>query len=268
MARGIPTRSSDVIAAERIAIESPGDPWYEEHQSRYSWARQFVNGKIVLDAACGTGHGLGTIRGGGADWILGIDRSSKIRVDGVSVKSIQVCQADLSSIPVKDDSFDVVTSFETIEHLASPEAFLDEVARVLRPRGSLLMSTPNGALTLRKGRHKPRNPYHVREFRPDELAEMVSQRFETVTLFGQVVSPAFGVCPFWDARSKIVRAMDLDLRGSVWSVLARLPRVTAEAWIRRILGQPMYPTSGDFEFNEEGVMKAHALAVKADLPKK
>lgn len=254
-------------SAERV-MESPGNPWFEEHRSRYLWAGQFVSGKAVLDAACGTGHGLTTMREGGASWVLGVDRSSEIRNADRSAANLEVCQADLSSIPLKDGSFDVVTSFETIEHLVAPENFLDEILRVLRPDGSLLMSTPNGALTRKSRRGAPVNPYHVREFFPAELAEMVSERFEVVTLLGQTVSADFGVCPFWDARPKLERAKTMGFRGATWSALARLPRRTAERWAGRILGQSMYPAAADFEFNEAGLSTAHVFIVKAHRPMK
>ncbi|MFH1833030.1 MAG: class I SAM-dependent methyltransferase [Candidatus Levyibacteriota bacterium] len=99
--------------------------------------------KTVLDAACGDG-GLGKlIKEKWGVKVYGADISRKgvrlARKFGVEAK---VC--DLSEkIPFKDKSFDMVFSSESIEHFVNPDKFLREVNRVLKPKGIIVITSPN-----------------------------------------------------------------------------------------------------------------------------
>ena len=50
---------------------------------------------------------------------------------------------DAMKMPFSDQSWDIITSFDLIEHLTSPDRFLEEAFRVLKPNGLLIISTPN-----------------------------------------------------------------------------------------------------------------------------
>jgi SAM-dependent methyltransferase len=80
-----------------------------------------------------------------------------------------------------DSSFDVVTCFETIEHVTgdAQRNLLAELARVLRPGGLLLLSSPN------RGQYPPGNPHHLRELTADELRALLSELFANVVLVRQ-----------------------------------------------------------------------------------
>ena len=101
---------------------------------------------------------------------------------------------DAQSIDLPDNSFDVVVSFETIEHLPDYVAYLREVRRVLRPGGVFLLSTPN---RLREspgcGPNEPvPNPHHVREFTRDELLPEIQKYFRVDSVHGQgLLHPLF-----------------------------------------------------------------------------
>jgi SAM-dependent methyltransferase len=94
-----------------------------------------------------------------------------------------VC-GDGARLPLADDCFDVVVSFETIEHLEDHEAFLAECRRVLKDEGVLVCSTPNKRI-FSPVADSPPNAYHVREFWPDEFRLLLSGYFEDVALHGQ-----------------------------------------------------------------------------------
>ena len=96
--------------------------------------------------------------------------------------------ADVTSLDFADSEFDVVTSFETIEHV-NPNLYLKEIERVLRPDGLLVLSTPQNSLG-----HIPANPQHEREFSFDEITELVARRFEVQKVIvikqGRIISKA------------------------------------------------------------------------------
>jgi len=69
---------------------------------------------------------------------------SDINSDDFAADELPFQQADLSqALPFEDESFDVVTCIEGLEHLENPFQAVRELARVLRPDGTLVLSTPN-----------------------------------------------------------------------------------------------------------------------------
>lgn len=128
----------------------------------------------VLDIACGYGFGAAMLAGKarhvtGAD----LDTQTLINVSRKYANITNLCftQANGLAMPFADGSFDVVVSFETIEHLAA-ENFLAEVARVLVPGGRFIMSTPQNALG-----HIPVNPHHVIEYSLEQITTLVNRVF-------------------------------------------------------------------------------------------
>src|ERR1700741_4330083 len=79
---------------------------------------------------------------------------------------------NLAELPLPDSSVDVVVNFQVIEHLWDQAQFVAECARVLRPSGLLMVSTPN-RITFSPGRDTPINPFHTRELNADELTELL-----------------------------------------------------------------------------------------------
>lgn len=96
---------------------------------------------------------------------------------------------DGMALPFDEASFDVVIAFQVLEHVRDPEAFLREAGRVGKPGAYVLIVTPNRNHRLGDG-ERPWNRYHVREFSPIELAEVVGSVFESVEIFGVQGSPA------------------------------------------------------------------------------
>jgi len=154
----------------------------EFHLDRYRFAAQGVKGKRVLDCACGTGYGSRMLReAGGAASVVGVDIERKAieyanknhRVDATSF----ICSSgDCLALP--NASVDVVTSFETLEHVPDDVALVEEFHRVLRPDGILIISTPNqwplaGA------------PHHVREYDRASFIKTLDEKFACVELYNQ-----------------------------------------------------------------------------------
>jgi len=158
-----------------------------EHWHRYAFARALAPGRRVLDAACGEGYGSALVaRAGGA--VLGLDIGADAVVHAraryADVARLRFEQADATALDAYPDaSFDLILSFETIEHVHAQERMLDGFARLLAPGGLLLVSTPDKrTYTDLTGEV---NPHHVRELYRDEFEALLALRFPVRRLYGQ-----------------------------------------------------------------------------------
>jgi 2-polyprenyl-3-methyl-5-hydroxy-6-metoxy-1,4-benzoquinol methylase len=159
------------------------------HTADYETAALLARGKTVLDLGCNAGHGT-HILGRACERITGVDVSpaaiaaaeSRHASDNVHFRLV-----DGMSLPFAAQSFDLITSFQVIEHLADYDIYLNEISRVLKPSGLLLITTPNAAIRVHAGQ-KPWNPFHVREFRASELGDLLKARFDCVQVLGQFAS--------------------------------------------------------------------------------
>lgn len=157
-----------------------------QHVGRYLFASPYVSGKIVLDAACGSGFGL-EILSRKATKAVGIDNSwetiqyCKSRHKKTNLYFVQM---DCNSLAFPASYFDIIISFETLEHLQDTDLFLQELGRILKKGGLLIMSTPNREnFSLYSKRIK--NPFHVKEFSADEFVKLIGKYFELEHLLGQ-----------------------------------------------------------------------------------
>lgn len=135
------------------------------HLNRYAMARPYVAGKRVLDVASGEGYGSFLLRRWGAESVEGIDMDEQTvetatRLFGGDGVHYQCHTAE--QLPFEDHTFDVVCSFETIEHLDHPELFLQEIRRVLKPGGNIILSCPNDPYYYKPG--EPGNPFHKKQY--------------------------------------------------------------------------------------------------------
>ena len=161
-----------------------------EHVPRYTLALDLVQSKAVLDFGCGTGYGAARLATHAAS-VVGLDiDATAIRwaTDTHRFRTLSfVCLADLGhSLPAA--SFDVITCFEMIEHVDhdTQKAVIASFARLLRPDGILLISTPNPEITKLYGA----NPYHLREMNEAEFNELLSPHFSAIQILRQHVRAA------------------------------------------------------------------------------
>ncbi len=158
-----------------------------EHWHRYAFARPLARGRRVLDAACGEGYGSALLAAAGGD-VLGLDIDpatiAHARTRYAGVADLRFEAADVTALDaLADASFDLIVSFETLEHVAAQERLLDGFVRLLAPGGLLLVSTPEKAeYTDRTGE---RNPHHVRELYRGEFEALLAARFPARRLFAQ-----------------------------------------------------------------------------------
>ncbi|MFG6157358.1 glycoside hydrolase family 99-like domain-containing protein [Halomonas sp. 1390] len=169
---------------ERFLPKFEGDI-VAEHYHRYLFARQHVEGKRVLDIACGEGYGSHLLAGA-AQQVIGVDISEDAvahATEHYRRDNLEYRQGDCAAIPLADASVDVVVSFETIEHHDQHETMLSEIKRVLVPGGLLVISSPDK----REYSDRPgyANPYHVKELYRDEFEALLTHHFAHHELLGQ-----------------------------------------------------------------------------------
>ncbi len=151
---------------------------WAEHWHRYHAIQHLVVGKRVIDVACGEGYGSALLSRS-ASSVTGVDISSEAITHATAAysaqKNLKFFAASCTQLPFDDHSFDVVVSFETIEHITEHDAFLDEIKRVLTADGLLIISSPNKAEY--SDARNFQNEFHVSELYRDELAALIAKRF-------------------------------------------------------------------------------------------
>ena len=173
------------FTGERFIPGTRGEIWVE-HWHRYHFASRFAAGKRVVDAACGEGYGSALLAGVAAH-VTGADISPEAvahaRATYAAQENLAFVEASCDRLPLGDASIDLFVTFETVEHIASQEAFVDEIARVLRPDGLLLMSCPNKLEY--SDRRSFANEFHVKELYREELETLLARRFRHTHWYGQ-----------------------------------------------------------------------------------
>ena len=177
------------FTGERLVPGKVGDDLLNEHLSRYRFARRFLpetGAGRVLDAGCGTGYG--SVEFGRDVAVFGLDFSAEALTHACANYArpgIQLVQGSCEELPFADAAFDLIAAFEVIEHLERWPDFLGEASRVLKPGGTLVVSTPNKAYyTESRGTAGP-NPFHVHEFEFVEFSEALRSIFPHVRMWTQ-----------------------------------------------------------------------------------
>jgi SAM-dependent methyltransferase len=179
--------------SERLAEEHlSGTALWEIHMAAYRWAREYAAGARILDYGCGTGYGAAFLSESAAH-VTGYDvdpgaidyATEHFGRPGVEFTTQQPAE-----------SHDLVLSFQVIEHV-EPHAYLENVARALRPGGRLLLTTPNRSMRLWRWQ-KPWNRWHLTEYDRAGLTDLLRQHFSHV-------EPWVYRCPAEIEESEIAR---------------------------------------------------------------
>ena len=173
------------FTGERFIPGTKGEIWVE-HWHRYHFARRWVEGKRVLDVACGEGYGSALLARDAAH-VTGVD-ISRAAIDHArdayaGIGNLRYECAACTAIPLPDASIDVAVSFETLEHITEQEQFANELARVLKPDGVLILSCPNKLEYSDKRSFA--NEFHVKELYRAELAQLIAARWPESHWYGQ-----------------------------------------------------------------------------------
>lgn len=207
--------------------------WFRRHEVVYERLTPRCAGRDVLEAGCGEGYGADRIAGA-ARRVIAVDYD-EATVAHVRARypRVDVVHGNLSQLPLPDASVDIVVNFQVIEHLWDQAQFVAECARVLRPSGLLMVSTPN-RITFSPGRDTPINPFHTRELNAEELTELlVDAGFGSVSLYGVFHGP---------------RLAEMDARHGGSIIDAQVARAVADApWPADLLADVAAVSTADFE---------------------
>ena len=186
--------------SERLTGDGFIPPWVRrEHQARYDFAARYVRGKAVVDCACGEGLSSEIFLRAGARSLTGFDLSEE-----AVAAARKRCAGNATfsttggvTLPIADRSADLYVALETLEHIEEDRAFLREAARVLKPDGVFICSTPNRLVTNPGASisDRPWNRFHVREYDPSEFVDRLGGAFQRIEMFGQNPRPQ------WSARA-------------------------------------------------------------------
>jgi 2-polyprenyl-3-methyl-5-hydroxy-6-metoxy-1,4-benzoquinol methylase len=163
-----------------------------EHQQRYEFFAPRCQNLDILDAACGVGYGSHILARSGARSVLGVDISAEavdFANEHYQQPNLAFKTCDVEQLNILGRQFDLIVSFETIEHVPNPQRFIAEVHRSLKPEGTFICSTPNKNYEAKaNGKH---NPYHLSEMTYTQFVEAMSYCFDIREQFYQTHSPAY-----------------------------------------------------------------------------
>lgn len=151
-----------------------------DHMARYQFAARHARGKQVLDVACGVGYGSQVLMNAGALKYSGVDINPELVSHArktYGAPGVDFQPGDVTALKFREE-FDLITCFETIEHVEDYQQALASLFQALKPGGGILVSSPDRRVTSPSAKDlssKPSNRYHVREFLPSELLEAVTR---------------------------------------------------------------------------------------------
>jgi ubiquinone/menaquinone biosynthesis C-methylase UbiE len=233
------------MSSERQLLEEQS-PWWAEHIHRYNEVLKIIKSTdTILDIACGTGFGSNILANKAAQVIGGdIDKTTIAENNTIYSKdNLTFQELDGTKLPYDDNTFDVLVSFETIEHTIHYDEMIKEFKRVVKPTGKLFISTPNFYLNSPSG--IVTNPFHTQEFTPDDFNALISTYFQKFEIFGQEY------IRYKNKKSinhKIAHKIEQFhyLRG-----IRKLPLKLQNIAINLLINKPQYPTLEDYALTKD-----------------
>ena len=228
--------------AERSSHLDPSENViYQRHLIAYKEAAKLVSG-TVLEVGSGEGYGIIELAPK-ADHYIAVDKyNTEISDELKKENNITFIQAEVPPLKgIEDNSVDFVVTFQVIEHIDDDEIFLQEIHRVLKPGGKLILTTPNSMMSL------TRNPWHTREYTPAQMGKVLKSSFDNYELKG-----VFGnkkVMDYYNKNKESVRK------------ITRFDILNFQYWLPRWLLQVPYDILNRFnrhslQDNNEGIVNS------------
>jgi SAM-dependent methyltransferase len=170
------------LTGERTLPDVPEENyWFQRHLVVYRWIAERVRGRRVVDLACGEGYGSAELARTAAS-VVGVDANPEA-FEHARAKYPQVV-FERNMVELWEGDVDCVVFLQTIEHVPDPDGVLERIRALIGPDGVAYVSTPNVLTLAPKGEERSGNPWHVREYRPDEYRELCERHFARVDLLG------------------------------------------------------------------------------------
>ena len=202
------------------------------HESIYTFAARWAAGARVLDAACGTGYGSFVLARAGAGSVVGLDRNpARIRfaTRRFEARGLSYRLGECEALGFTADSFDLVVSSNTLEHLSDPRLFLQGVAKSIRKSGHLLVAVPP-VLSEADLREHATNPSHQSNLSVRGWAELfVREGWQSEYFSHRCRKPL----DFRSYRVSPVRFEDFQFVQEDLAAAYELPSITAIYRLRR-----------------------------------
>jgi 2-polyprenyl-3-methyl-5-hydroxy-6-metoxy-1,4-benzoquinol methylase len=197
------------LTGERTLPDVPEENyWYRRHLAVYEWIGARVIGKRVIDMACGEGYGS-EVLSRGAESVVGVDANPDAHEHARLRYRRENLRFERDLIDSYAEPCDAVVFLQTIEHVEDPGAVLEHFKSMVGEDGVVYVTTPNVLTLAPPGAAKSDNPWHVREYRPQEFRALCQAHFSRVEIQG-----------LFHARK--LRAHELALRAGWDAVHARL----------------------------------------------
>lgn len=175
---GVPGLS---LTGERTLPDVPEENyWYRRHLAVYEWIAERVGGLRVTDLACGEGYGAYALANAAAE-VIGIDANPEAyeHAEARYRRSNLHFQRDL--VENLAGSRDAIVFLQTIEHIEEPAPLLERIAGAAPVA---YISTPNRLTLAPDGAERSDNPWHLREYDPDQYRALLEPHFSTVEILG------------------------------------------------------------------------------------
>lgn len=156
--------------------------WFARHEAAYAWVVDQLGARVrdaaVVEAGSGEGYGAAMLRAAGARAVLALEYDdASARHAHAAYDEVRTVRANLAMLPVGTASADLLVTLQVVEHLWDLRGFLRDCARVVRPGGTIVVTTPNRPVFspgLGRGQ-KPTNPFHVEELDAEQLHGLLAE---------------------------------------------------------------------------------------------
>ena len=172
------------LTGERTLPDVPEENyWYRRHLAVYEWIAARVAGVDVVDLACGEGYGT-EVLARTAKSVIGVEANPETFEHARLRYTRPNITFERTLVETFDGEVDAAVFLQTIEHVEDPDSILDQIRSNLRPGGVAYVSTPNVLTLAPEGKERSDNPFHLREYKPGEYAELCRRHFPQVEVLG------------------------------------------------------------------------------------
>jgi 2-polyprenyl-3-methyl-5-hydroxy-6-metoxy-1,4-benzoquinol methylase len=216
------------ITSEKITSDNP---IHQRLFKAYVVAKPYVSGD-VLEVGCGEGRGINLLMEHARSFTA-VDKIKPV-LDELQKKYPTAGFMAMNIPPfagLHDNTYDLVVTFQVIEHIQNDRLFLKEIHRVMKPGATALITTPNRKMSL------SRNPWHIREYLADELLTLAKTIFSKAEMKG--ITGNEKVMAYYEENKRAVQKITkwdfLDLQNKLPASLLRIPYEVLNRWNRNKL---------------------------------